>query len=165
MFFRFKIDSRGGIVKYQYRRLYSERSCKRYSLLLTAGKTYSALSDYGVISVGCFLNEVVCVGSLRIFHDFLFRQVDIAEADISLDSIGVQQYVLCSNAYRAAELFQLHHSYVMPVNQHLTGRYIINSRYKVYERGLSASGGAHYSDSFSGLGFEANIFQHFRISV
>ena len=165
MLFGFEIDSRGRIVKYQYRRLYRQRSRQRDTLLLSAGKSDSALADYRVIAVGSLFDKVVRIGSLCVFNDIILGKINIAEADIALYGVGIQQHVLCGDTYRAAELFQFHHSHIMTVNKHRAGGHVIYSRDKVDKGGLAGSGGTHDRDGLTRFRLEADILQYLCIAV
>ena len=96
--FAFVVQGRGGFVQNQDGRVFQENAGDGDPLFLSAGKLYAPLAHVGLKALFKIHDEVVGVGQLRRFHDFLVCGFRAAVANVFHD-IGVKEvHVLLHHA-------------------------------------------------------------------
>ena len=156
----FHVHGGGGIVKDKDSRLYGNGTGKRNSLLLTARKSHASFTDDSIILLRQLLDEFIRIGKLGAFFYIIIFKVAVAESDVAVYSIGIQQNVLSCNSDISAEITELMELDVYSVDKHLSAVGIVKSRYKIDKRCFSAARFTHYSNRLAGRNMEADIIKH-----
>ena len=81
------IESRCRLVKYEYRWVFQDSTCNRYTLALSSTQSATSVSDVCVISVVAMLDKLVCVGNLCCFFHILLCGVTHSECDVVVETV------------------------------------------------------------------------------
>ena len=86
--------------------MFCDRTRNTDTLLLSAGKSDTALTDDGRILFIHFFNEILCLCTVCRSADLIERHyLSLPHLDIFLDRVGKQKYILQYNRNTAAKLF------------------------------------------------------------
>ena len=102
--FRFRIESRCGLVKNQYRRVLEDGSCNADALSLASRELSSAVSDVCLIALFLLHYEVMGIGNLRGSHDLLHGRAFHTEGYVVEYGVVEQDGFLVDVAYQAAQI-------------------------------------------------------------
>ena len=117
--FAFVVKRGGGFIKNQNRRILQEDSRNGKTLLLTAGKLDSPLSDVGIIAVRKAHDEIMGVGIPGSSDNFCFRCVRTTVADIVHHAPGKQIDILLYNSDVISKTFEREIPDIGSINQYL----------------------------------------------
>ncbi|NIL78050.1 hypothetical protein RhoFasB10_04211 [Rhodococcus sp. B10] len=85
------VDGGGSVVQNQDAWIGQQSPGERDALALTAGQRQATLADGGVVALGQFDDEVVCLGENGCSLDFFCRRVGPAQRDVRGDGVGEQE--------------------------------------------------------------------------
>src|SRR5450631_85502 len=147
--FRFGVEFGGGFVENQNRRVFEDGAGDGDALALAAAETGAAFTDYGVVALGEFRDEVggesgLCGG----FHAS-FRDAGQAVADIVPDGVVEEDVFLGDHGDLFAERTEGDGADVGAVDANLAGGEFVEARDEIDERGFSGAAGADESDDFA----------------
>ncbi len=94
LLFGLRIQSRGGLVEQDDRRVLDQRARHRDALPLAAGELGAVLADRGVVAEREAHDELMGAGGLRGLDDFGVGCVYFAEGDVGADRVAEQVDVL-----------------------------------------------------------------------
>ena len=135
------VKRRGRFVKDKYRRVLKEYARYAEALLLTAGKTHSALAYLGVVAVLKRHHPVVYVGAPRCLYHLFIGGVKPAVEDIVAYRAVEKEDILLNYTYVLSQRVKGHIVDIFAVNAYPAAAYRVKVRNEVAYRGLAAARG------------------------
>ena len=157
--FGFGVQSAGGFVQQQQRRIFQQRACNRDALALAARQTHAAFTQEALIAARQARNEFVGGGHFGGGDDFLVAGADAAVADVFHRVFGEDHCVLRHDADGAAQGMQIQILDVHAVEQDVAALRIVEAQHQLEQRGLAGAGRADDGDRFAGLDLERQAVQ------
>ena len=153
------VERRGRLVQHQDRRPLQHRARDRHALLLAAGQLQAALADLGLIALRRRLDEAVDLRQLRRLLHLGIAGVPAAVADVVADGVVEQHGVLRHHADRRAQRVLRDGLDVLPVDQDLAARHVIEPEQQPRDRRLAGAGRPDDRNRLAGRHLEAQPLQ------
>ena len=153
------VDRRGGFVEDEDRRRLHERASDADPLAFAAGEARAAFAELGVVARGQALDELVRIGGLRRFDDFLFGRVEVAVANVVGDGATYEQRLLEHQPDVSPQRMLAHGADVATVDRDPARRRVVEPHQEIDERRLARAGRSDDRDDLSGLDREADVLQ------
>ena len=133
----FGIEGRSRLVQDQNPRILENRPGNGDTLALSAGKVQPPLADLRVVALGKRHDKIVSVSVLRRLHNFFFRGVEAAVADILPHRRGKKHRLLRHDADLSPQRLHCHRAHVITVDSDCPRRDIVKARDQICDRRFS----------------------------
>ena len=148
------------LVENQNRRVLQNGACDVQALTLAAGEAAARFGNRRVVALRQPRHEVVRVRRARRLLDFGVGGVEPAVAQVVGDRAGKEHGILQHDADALAQRPDLVAVHVDAVDEHASGRCVVEPRNQADERRLAGAGQADERHHLAGLGLERDVVQH-----
>ena len=163
--FTFIIQSTGGLIQDQDRRILQKNTGNGDPLLLPSGQTRSTLSHKAVITIRQRHNKVVNICLSGSILNLLHRGPRLTVCNILPDRTTEQINILLHQTNLIPKTFQCQFPDILSINTDTSSRHIVKPRKQRAYRGLAAAGRSHQSHRFSRLNLKGYIRKHQRVII
>ena len=159
VFFRRCVQGRGDIVENYDVRIGCDRPGDRHALALTSGKPGTPLADGCVPAFRFFLNNLAGAGNLC--GSIQLKQVCAwgAESNVVANRAAEEYRFLQHYGYFPAQCIEGEVPHIDIIYQHCSLGGIEKADDKIYQTGLSCSGGADNAQLFSGMYRQVDVIE------
>src|SRR5437667_4106682 len=156
----FAVESGGGLVENQHRRVLEEGARDSEPLPLPARKAHAVLADHGAEPFRHFADELHCVRRFGGLNDVsLTRSREAPVGDVRGDRVVEQHDILAHQRDVRAQAAELERRDVDAVEQDLSGIRSVEARQQVGERGLARAEGPDQGNDLARFDRKRNPIQ------